>query len=42
MILDAPGVCSPNLRSLPFQRVKRPLYPLDEIEDWRQHTEVYP
>jgi len=42
MILDAPGVCSPNLRALPYQRVKRPLYPLDEIEDWRQHTEVYP
>lgn len=42
LILDAPGVCSPNLRSLPFRRVRRPLYPLDEIEDWRQHMEAYP
>ena len=35
MILDAAGVCSPNLRSFPFVRVRRPLYPLDEFEDWR-------
>ena len=34
-IIDAPGVCSPDLRSLPFKRVRRPLYPLDEPEDWR-------
>ena len=32
LIVDAPGVCSPNLRSLPFKRVKRPLYPLDDFE----------
>ncbi len=35
LILDAPGVCTPNLRSLPFRRVRRPLYPLDEVEEWR-------
>ena len=35
LIVDAPGVCSPDLRSFPFQRVRRPLYPLDEFEDWR-------
>lgn len=35
LILDAPGVCSPNLRSFPFRHVRRPLYPLDEFEDWR-------
>ena len=35
MIIDAPGVCSPDLRSLPFRRVRRPLFPLDEVEDWR-------
>jgi microcystin degradation protein MlrC len=29
-VLDAPGVCSPNLRSLPWRRVRRPIYPLDE------------
>jgi microcystin degradation protein MlrC len=29
-VLDAPGVCSSNLRSLPWRRVRRPLWPLDE------------
>jgi microcystin degradation protein MlrC len=38
LILDAPGVCSPDLCSLPFGRVHRPLYPLDEFEDWRTAT----
>jgi microcystin degradation protein MlrC len=38
LILDAPGVCSPNLRSFPFKRVCRPLYPLDEFKDWRIAT----
>lgn len=27
--VDTPGPCSSNLRSLPFQKVKRPLFPLD-------------
>ena len=35
LIIEAPGVCSPDLRSLPFRRVRRPLFPLDEIDDWR-------
>ncbi len=34
-LLDTPGVCSPDLASLPFRRVKRPMYPFDAIEDWR-------
>ena len=34
-IVDAPGVCSPNLRSLPFRHIRRPIHPLDEIGDWR-------
>jgi microcystin degradation protein MlrC len=34
LIVDAPGVCSPNLRALPFKHVRRPLYPLDEHTDW--------
>ena len=38
LILDAPGVSTPNLRSLPFERVRRPLYPLDEFENWRKIT----
>ena len=37
MVVDAPGVCSPNLRALPYQKVCRPLYPLDDPHDWR-HT----
>lgn len=35
MILDTPGVCSPDLRSFPWKRVRRPLYPLDDPSDWR-------
>jgi len=35
VVIDAPGVCSPNLRSLPFRRARRPIYPLDEITTWR-------
>jgi microcystin degradation protein MlrC len=35
LIVDAPGVCSPDLRSFPFRRVRRPLFPLDEFDDWR-------
>jgi microcystin degradation protein MlrC len=34
-VLDAPGTCSPNLAALPFQHVRRPLYPLDDPADWR-------
>ena len=37
-ILDAAGVCSPNLRALPYRRVRRPLYPLDDVDDWRAVT----
>jgi microcystin degradation protein MlrC len=35
VIVDAPGVCSPNLRALPFRQVQRPIYPLDDVADWR-------
>jgi microcystin degradation protein MlrC len=35
LLLDAPGICSPDLRSFPFKRVHRPLYPLDDVKDWR-------
>jgi microcystin degradation protein MlrC len=33
--IDAPGVCSPNLHSYEFRNVRRPLYPLDDIQNWR-------
>jgi microcystin degradation protein MlrC len=35
-IIDAPGVCTPNLRALPFRFVRRPIYPLDDIATWRE------
>jgi microcystin degradation protein MlrC len=28
--VDAPGPCASNLRMLPFQRIRRPIFPLDE------------
>ena len=30
--IDTPGVCSPNLRSFPWSRVSRPIYPLDSFD----------
>ena len=32
LVLDAPGLCSPNFMLFPWKRVRRPLVPLDEIE----------
>lgn len=29
--LDLPGSCAENLRRLPFERVGRPVYPLDDL-----------
>ncbi len=29
--VDTPGPCSSNLKSLPFRKVKRPVFPLDEL-----------
>jgi microcystin degradation protein MlrC len=37
-VLDAPGVCSPNLRALPFVRARRPIFPLDAITTWRERV----
>ena len=33
LVLDAPGVCSPNLLSFPWKRIPRPLYPFDAMSD---------
>lgn len=30
IMVDAPGICSPNYRALPFKRITRPLYPWDD------------
>jgi microcystin degradation protein MlrC len=32
ILVDTPGVSSANIRKLPYRRVPRPLYPLDEME----------
>ncbi|HUV06204.1 MAG TPA: M81 family metallopeptidase [Spirochaetia bacterium] len=33
IVVDAPGLASPNIRTLPFKRLTRPCYPFDE--DWK-------
>jgi microcystin degradation protein MlrC len=33
-ILDAPGICTPNLTTLPYRRIPRPMWPFDPVEDW--------
>lgn len=33
--VDTPGPTQSDVNSLPWQRVPRPIYPLDEIDDWR-------
>lgn len=35
LLLDAPGVCSPNLLTFPWKRVRRPCFPFDDFSDWR-------
>lgn len=32
--IDAPGISSPNLHSFPYQRLRRPIYPLDPDLGW--------
>ncbi len=32
--VDAPGVCTANLRTLPYRRVRRPVAPLDDDVRW--------
>ena len=36
--VDTPGPCSSNLKSFPFRKVKRPIYPLDELDT---HTSTH-
>jgi microcystin degradation protein MlrC len=33
IVLDAPGVCSPNLKTFPWKRINRPIYPLDNLSE---------
>ena len=30
-VIDAPGVCTPNLRSLPYRRITHPMHPFDAV-----------
>ena len=32
--IDTPGPCSSNLRSFPYRRVQRPLFPLEDLDEW--------
>jgi microcystin degradation protein MlrC len=32
-VLNTPGPCTADLRSLPFKHVRRPIYPLDKVSD---------
>jgi microcystin degradation protein MlrC len=32
--IDAPGISSPNLHSFPYQKLRRPIYPLDPNLEW--------
>lgn len=38
MSVDSPGCCRADLTQLPFQRIPRPMYPFDRINDWRLDT----
>lgn len=29
--VDTPGICTANLKTLPYQNVRRPIYPLDDV-----------
>jgi microcystin degradation protein MlrC len=32
--VDCPGLTTPNLRTLPWQRLTRPVYPIDDDTVW--------
>lgn len=35
LLADCPGCASPRYERLPYRRISRPLWPLDQIADWR-------
>ncbi len=35
ILSDCPGCASTRFSSLPYRRINRPLWPLDQIDDWR-------
>lgn len=34
--VDSPGCCSFNLQHFQYHHLRRPIYPLDQIDDWRE------
>jgi microcystin degradation protein MlrC len=32
LLVDTPGISSANLRSVPYRRLERPIYPLDDFD----------
>lgn len=36
IMVDTPGAASANLLSMPWERLGRPIYPLDDLQDWRR------
>jgi len=36
ILADCPGCASPHLETLPYKHIDRPLWPLDDIDDWRE------
>ena len=35
LVVDCPGLSTPHLTSLDFVKVSRPLYPFDDLPEWR-------
>jgi microcystin degradation protein MlrC len=40
ILADCPGLSSSNLRRLPFRKVTRPLFPLDDLPHWQAAASV--
>lgn len=36
--IDTPGPCSSNLKRFPYQRIQRPIFPLDDLDEWPTQT----
>jgi microcystin degradation protein MlrC len=34
-VVDCPGLSTPHLNSLGFNKISRPIFPLDEITQWK-------
>jgi microcystin degradation protein MlrC len=39
--IDAPGSSSANVRGLGHRRCQRPIFPLDQIHDYKPQVEIY-